>query len=218
MLMNAQWLDALLLLVFSVPIVTHYRILPISGTPYWLFTVLFILLLGNLIISFFPSVAPFKLYSRVKNIFLYFIVIIVFGGTVGTAIVDRSKTAPVFGVHDIILQQEAAMRYFLEGKNPYKETYFNTPLESWHYDELGKPAVNPALYHFVMPPWYLLFPFGFYFISIPMLGFFDGRMPLLIVMFALLFILTRWFKDKGIGRLAVVLTALSPATIDYVIE
>ncbi len=217
--MNLLSLDALFLFVFSIPIVMRYRILPVAGTPYWLFGVLFLILLSNILLSLYPSILKKSSHIfKVKMLLLTFTILIVVGGTTITAIVDRSKTAPIYGVHDIILQQEAAMRYLLEGKNPYKETYFGTPLEAWHYDELGKNAVNPALYHFVMPPWYLLFPFVFYFTSTPLFGFFDGRMPLLFSLFALLYILYFWFRDKKIASAAIVLTAISPAVIDYFLE
>lgn len=203
--MNLAALSSVLLFALSIPIVMQYRILPIEGTPYWLFGILFALLTINIL--------------KPKSYLLWVILTIVLGGTTWTTIVDRSKTAPVYGVHDIILQQEAAMRYFLEGKNPYKETYFGTPLEEFHYAEIGNPdAINPALYHFVMPPWYLLFPFPIYAISIPLLGYFDGRMALLVAMAGLLIVLGRWFKDKSLATLAVILTALSPATVDYFIE
>lgn len=212
-------LDAILLFVLSVPVVMRYRILPVVGTPYWLFGILFILLTGNVLISVYPHpIGTRKFVMGIKAILVCMTLMIVVGGTMITSIIDRVKTAPAYGVHDIILQQEAAMRYLLEGRNPYKETYFGTPLEQWHYDELGKPAVNPALYHFVMPPWYLLFPFVFYFVSIPLWGFFDGRMVLVFAMAGLLFVLFRWFRNAHIRFLAMTLVALSPGVIDYVIE
>lgn len=205
--MNIETLTAVLLFALSIPVVMGYRILPIEGTPYWLFGILFTLLVINILR---PKLTKFLLWP---------ILAIVVGGTILTAIVDRAKTAPIFGVHDIILQQEAAMRYLLEGKNPYKETYFGTPVEQFNYDEPGNPnAPNPALYHFVMPPWYLLFPFSIYFLSIPILGYFDGRMALLITMVGLLIVLWKWFKHRPLATLVVTLTALSPAVIDYFIE
>lgn len=212
-------LDAILLFVLSVPVVMRYRILPVTGTPYWLFGIVFFILTANVLISLYPHhIGARKFVMRIKTVLLSMTLMIVVGGTMITSIVDRAKTAPVYGVHDIILQQEAAMRYLLEGKNPYKETYFGTPLEQWHYDELGKSAVNPALYHFVMPPWYLLFPFAFYFVSIPLWGFFDGRMVLVFAMAGLLFVIYRWFRNTQIRFLAMTLIALSPGVIDYVIE
>lgn len=207
-------LDSILLFALSIPVVMKYRILPVDGTPYWLFGILFVVLITNCLISLY---SPKN--NRIKTILMIITLVIVFGGASVTAMADRAKTAPVYGVHDIILQQEAAMRKLIEGKNPYKETYFDTPLASFNYDEPGNTeAVNPALYHFVMPPWYLLFPFSFYFTAIPVLGFFDGRMALLFAMVLTLGFTWFWFRDKAIARIAIVLTALSPSVVDYVIE
>ncbi len=219
--MALEIINAVLLFAFSIPIVMKYRILPVDGTPYWLFGVLFLMLTVNCVTSFVPSVlGAFRRHAdKVKNTLLVVVLIIVLGGVSITAMFDRAKTAPLYGVHDIILQQEAAMRYVITGKNPYKETYFGTPMEAFHYAEIDNDkAVNPALYHFVMPPWYLVFPFAFYYTVRPVVGFFDGRMALLFTMGLLLIALWHWFKDKEVARLAVILTALSPAVIDYFVE
>lgn len=214
-------LDSILLFALSIPVVMKYRILPVDGTPYWLFGILFAVLVSHCFISLYPEVLgrARKQLGAVKLFLLISTLSITLGGASVTAIVDRAKTAPVYGVHDIILQQEAAMRKLIEGKNPYKETYFDTPVASFNYDEPGNTeAVNPALYHFVMPPWYLLFPFSFYFTAIPAIGFFDGRMALLFAMVLTLGFTWFWFRDKAIARIAIVLTALSPSVVDYVIE
>lgn len=212
-------LTSILLISLSIPVVMRYRIVPIDGTPYWLFGILFLLLVIHFVLSLFPKIIKTNIYrERLRTMALWLVLTIVVVGATVTAIVDRNKTAPVLGVHDIILQQEAAMRFLLQGKNPYKETYFGTPLEQFHYDEMGKSATNPALYHFVMPPWYVEFPFVFYFFATPALGYFDGRMVLLASMIVTLVFIRRLFSDKYLGELAIVLTALSPATIDYFIE
>lgn len=217
--MAVSVIEGILLFVLSIPIVMRHRILPIVGTPYWLFGILFFVLLAHLIICLYPSlVRSTQRLLRIKTVFLWGVITISLGGSLISSIVDRSKTAPIYGVHDIILQQEAAIRFLLEGKNPYTETYFGTPLEQWNYDELGSDAINPALYHFVMPPWYLLFPLPFYFFSIPILGYFDARMVLLFCIVGTLFVLSRFFKDRSISSLAIMFTALSPATVDYIIE
>lgn len=218
MLLNL--LDSVLLFAFSIPVVMQYRILPVDGTPYWLFGILFLILAVHCYISLYPEVlGRWKKYnSKFKMFFLIATLGITLGGASVTAMFDRARTAPVYGVHDIILQQESAMRYLIEGKNPYKETYFGTQVESFRYAELGRDAVNPALYHFVMPPWYLLFPYIFYYTSIPILGFFDGRMALLSTMAMLLVFVWFWFRDKALARVAIILTALSPAVVDYFVE
>ena len=214
-------LYSVLLFAFSIPVIMKYRILPIDGTPYWLFGILFFLLVSHCFVSLYPEMlgAYKRNLARIKIWFLLVTLVITVGGPAVTAMVDRAKTAPVLGVHDIILQQEAAMRYLLVGKNPYKESYFGTPVESFNYDEPGNTeAINPALYHFVMPPWYVLFPFAFYFTAIPLVGFFDGRMALLFTMGMLLGFLWYWFRDKAIARIAMVLTALSPSVVSYFVE
>lgn len=219
--MPTSVIDSVLLFALAIPVVMKYRILPVDGTPYWLFGVLFLALLANCVISYAPYVlGRFKKHiEKLKNALLVLVVLIVVGGTTSTAMVDRAHTAPVFGVHDIILQQEAAMRYLLVGKNPYKETYFGTFVEDFNYDEPGNiDAVNPALFHFVMPPWYVVFPFAFYYTVRPVVGFFDGRMVLLFSMAMLLYAVWHWFRDKHLARLAIILTALSPAAISFFIE
>lgn len=219
--MLATVIDSVLLFAFSIPVVMKYRILPVDGTPYWLFGVLFFVLAAHCFISFFPDVLG-KFRKHLDTVKMFFVVIticITLGGATVTTMFDRAKTAPVYGVHDIILQQESAMRYLLVGKNPYKETYFTTQVEMFNYDEPGNTeAVNPALYHFVMPPWYLLFPFIFYFTVIPVLGFFDGRMALVFAMVMLLLFLWYWYRDKAVARIAIVLTALSPSVVEYFVE
>lgn len=218
--MLLQIIDSILLFALSIPVVMQYRILPVDGTPYWLFGILFFILGFHVTISCFPDILGRyqKHLSAIKLSLLILTLCITLVGSVVTAMFDRAKTAPSYNVHDIILQQESAMRYLIVGKNPYKETYFGTQVESFHYAELGKDAVNPALYHFVMPPWYLLFPFVFYYPSVHFIGFFDGRMALLFTMGMLLFFLWYWFKDKAIARIAIVLSALSPAVVDYFVE
>ena len=88
-----------------------------------------------------------------------------------TAIVDRKTTSDFYSVHDIILQQEAAMRYVLEGKIRIRKHILAHRLKSGIMQKTEKEVINPALYHFVMPPWYLLFPFSIYIFSIPLLVF-----------------------------------------------
>ncbi|MCL4359714.1 hypothetical protein M1555_00465 [Patescibacteria group bacterium] len=210
--------EFVLLMILSVPVVMTYRILPIQGTPYWLFGLLFVLLTSGILLALFIRAKSWYSSEALRNLLLGAALCIVVGGATVTAIVDRHGVAPVWGVHDIILQQEAAMRYLILHKNPYKETYFGTPVEAFHYDELGKPAVNPALYHFVMPPWYLLFPFPFYFLANHTIGYFDGRMVLLFCLAGLILVYRKWFSHPPLFRLAAILTALSPGVVDYFIQ
>lgn len=188
-----------------------------EGTPYILFGMLFFCLIGFSLLSVFSPKSP--KFMLMRSILLWVSIGISLGGASITAIVDRHATAPIWGTHDIILQQEAAIRYLTQKKNPYKETYFGTPVEMFRYEEIGNPkATNPALYHFVMPPGYLLLPLPFYWLANRLFGYFDGRMVLVMLMIGSLVVLSRWFKKKDIGEVAMILTALSPAAVDYFIE
>jgi hypothetical protein len=218
--MNLSALEAVLLASFSIPIIMKYRILPVTGTPYWMFGIIFLLLIINILFSIYFNQNKINVFNKIKNILVGILLTLVLGGVMWTAIADRGKNAPGQNdnVHDIVLQLEAALRYLGQNRNPYAETYFGTPMESWHYAENGIDTVNPALYHFVMPPWYLLFPYPFYYVSMRTLGYFDARMPLLFCIIGLAFSVFFLFRKPDIGRLAVVLVLFNPATIDYLIE
>ncbi len=189
-----------------------------EGTPYILFAAYFLLLISYVALDLdWIRTGSRAAAWRMKLFVLFGIIAIAAGGPLVTAIVDRSRVAPVFGVHDIILQLEAAMRYLIDGINPYSATYVGTHMEAWHYTELGRDAVNPALYHFVMPPWYLLFSFFFY-PFVKLFGFFDGRLPLLFTYFGTLALLAVWIKEYPKKILAIIVTAFSPVMFDYLLE
>ena len=89
-------------------------------------------------------------------------------------------------------------------------------MELWHYSD---KEVNPALFHFCLLPWYLLFSLPFYFVSVSFLGWWDGRMPLLFLFFLVLFLI--WKLMKGYPekrRLFLLLLAFNPATLGYFLE
>lgn len=196
-------LSGVLLLALVVPFIMTYRIGP-GETPYWLFGIIFALLLGYLV------------FAKLRSLLLWLVIILVIGSALVSAIIVRHQTAPVYGVHDIILQLESAVQFFLHGQNPYATTYFGTPLEQWHYSDT---QINPALYHFVMMPWYLLFSLPFYFLAMPVLGYFDGRMPLVALFGALLVLTWRLLRGKPEQRrLFLVLLAFNPATLGYFLE
>ncbi|MEK7593084.1 MAG: hypothetical protein AAB508_06940 [Patescibacteria group bacterium] len=209
--------DLIVTVLLALPLPLKYKIFPMEGTPYLLFALYFLLMLGMVLLSLFSHRLK-KIGDRVKTIVFLSLLAVTLFTVMYTAIVDRKTTSDFYSVHDIILQQEAAMRYVLEGKNPYKETYFGTPLEKWHYAEDGKEVINPALYHFVMPPWYLLFPFSIYIFSIPLFGFFDGRLALVFCIVGIIVLLLKWFKSQEFARLTIAMVLLLPSGVDYLIE
>ncbi len=210
--MKTVSLDSILLFALVIPFIMTYRLSP-GDTSYFLFGLIFLGLFVYLLLDIIKIKE--RLYFFTKFWILWLLIAGVIGGSFVSAMIVRNQTAPIYMVHDIILQQEAAVRFFLEGKNPYAVTYFGTPLEEWHY---SSTEVNPALYHFVMQPFYLLFALPFYFLSIPVFGFFDGRMPLLFLFLSLLILASRLIKDQGKRLLFLILLAFNPAMLGYTLE
>lgn len=205
-------LSSVILFSLAIYFVMQNRISP-GDTPFLLFGFIFLFLLSYIIIDFLPISS--KVYNVAKNSIFWFITLIILGSGFYSSLIVRHQTAPVYGVNDIIVQQEAAIRYFVHGKNPYKETYFGTPVESWHYSDT---QINPALYHFVMEPGYLLIPLPFYTLSNHLIGYFDSREVLWLLFAGLLIVAYCVPKEMENKRLLVTLLAFSPATLPYVLE
>lgn len=206
-------LSSILLAIFVIPFIMAYRLSP-GDTPYWLFGIIFFLLFGNIFVDIL-NLKKKGIYRNLKYFFIWSLIVLVLGSAFVAAIIVRHKTSPTYMIHDIILQLESAIQFFLQGKNPYAVTYFGTPLEAWNY---SANFVNPALYHFVMEPFYFLFSLPFYFVSITFLGFFDGRIPLYILFFILLlvaFSIPKQLEDK---LSLTVLLAFNPAMLPYTLE
>lgn len=205
-------LSSVLLFALLIPFIMNYRLSP-GDTPFWLFGFIFLGLISYILLDIL-NLREKTMFS-LKTILLTLLII----GSIGTAsyssIVVRHQTSPIYNIHDVILQQEAAIRFLLHGKNPYEATYFGTPLEQWHYSDT---EVNPALYHFVMQPLYLIFAIPFYFVTTRTVGFFDGRIPLLFLFASLLAMAWYVIKDKEKKLEFVTLLAFGPATLGYLIE
>ncbi|HBB76264.1 MAG: hypothetical protein A2186_00640 [Candidatus Levybacteria bacterium RIFOXYA1_FULL_41_10] len=205
-------LDSVLAFVLIVPFIMTVRISP-TETPFWLFSLIFIGFLVYILLDVLKIRE--KLYESMKNIGMWALVITVILSSFGSSIIVRHQTHPTYQAHDILVQQEIALRYLIDGKNPYAEDYFGTPLEQWHYSDT---EVNPALYHFVMQPLYLVFALPFSVVSGSILGYFDGRFPLLFLFFVSLAVAFRLLKDGERRRSFVLLLAFNPLMIIYALE
>lgn len=205
-------LDSVLLFSLVIPIIMTFRISP-RETPYWLFGLIFFGLFVYIMLDLLKL--KDKIYFLWKHIVLLLIIVAVVGGTFVSAIIVRHETHPIYRIHDMPLQQEIAIRYLLDGKNPYATSYLGTFLEQWHYSDNEK---NPALYYFVLMPFYLLFALPFYGVSLKMFGFFDARLPLLFLFAALLFGIGKLIKDNRQRLLAIVLFTFNPAMFSYTLE
>lgn len=181
-------------------------------TPYWLFGLIFLIALTFLIIE---AVKPKGGIGKLKPILLWFLIIIVIGSSFTSAMIVRHKAHPIYQIHDMPLQQEIAIRFLLDGKNPYATNYSGTFLEEWHYSDKEK---NPALYHFVLLPFYIIFALPFYLFGNSFFGFFDARMPLLFLFALLLFIANKLPIVQEKKNIFVALLAFNPAMLAYTLE
>ncbi len=210
--MKKNSLDSILLFALVIPFIMTYRI-GWTESPYWLFGLIFLGLLLYICLDLIKISE--NMFFKLKHLTLWLLIFGVIGSATFSAIIVRHKTHPIYMIHDIIIQQEAAIRFLLHGRNPYSTTYFDTPLVDWHYSD---KEVNPALYHFVMEPFYLLFAIPFYIISNKLFGFFDGRIPLFFLFFAILFLAGKLVKDKSKKILFIILLAFNPAMLGYILE
>jgi len=98
----------------------------------------------------------------------------------------RHATNPWQHIIDGGLQTEEAIKYLLQGKNPYTEDYIETPLVNWFHPIEGVEE-NPALYHNAYLPFIFLFSTPFYVVIKHVTGWYDQRLVYLF-----LFICTLW--------------------------
>lgn len=157
----------------------------------------------------------YKQLPKIRTGVVWLIIALTIGLGCIVYIYDRYKISPAYRTHDIVIQQEVATRMLLTGKNPYKETYFGTPLEEFKYSETEE---NPALYHFVMEPLYLVSAVPFYLIESRTLGFFDARVPLYVLFFSMLVVGFKFIKDKENKLLFVTLMSFNPMTLGFLLE
>ena len=73
--------------------------------------------------------------------------------------------------HDGLIQTEEAVRMLLEGRNPYTEDYFGTPLEQAPFPRFP----SPALYHLAYLPFTFLLHVPLAWLGWRILGWYDGR-------------------------------------------
>ncbi len=99
----------------------------------------------------------------------------------------RHENLPHSYSHDGgVLQTEAAVDFFLSGRNPYVEDYRDTPMADW-----GLPEFRTALDHYPYLPWTFVFSAPVKLASEAALGWYDQRFVYLLVFVIALILATR---------------------------
>jgi len=91
--------------------------------------------------------------------------------------------------HDGVFQTEAAIEFIVQGKNPYVETYWHTPMANWQRGE--PPWTTAPLYHNAYLPFLFLLSLPFYWLSQATLGWYDQRFTYLALFVVLILLLPR---------------------------
>lgn len=205
-------LSSVILAALVIPIIMTYRISP-GDTNFIQFGLIFLGIFSNFMLDIL-SISE-RRYTFLKYIIFWAVLSLAVGGAFASAIIVRHNVAPVFQIHDIILQLEAAVRFFIDGINPWAATYHNTLMAQWHYSD---SATNPALYHFVMMPFYLIFSLPFSYLANNTIGYFDGRIPLFILYLATLISAFIFIKNREQKLIFTSILALNPAMFSYTLE
>ena len=122
----------------------------------------------------------------------------------------RKMGASMFYTHDGIIQTEEAVKFLDQGKNPYAENYQNTVFGQFLNAYAGGQRENPAWYHYVYPPFYILFSWPFYKIIYLLFGFFDQRIILILVFLASLPIMYKLPENREKKLLGLIIYAFNP--------
>jgi Glycosyltransferase family 87 len=117
----------------------------------------------------------------------------------------RHVAGPASYTHDGgVIQTEEAMKFILQGKNPYVEDYTKTPMAEWGLD------LRTALYHFPYLPWTFIFSLPFYQAGIAILGWFDERMVYLVLFVIMLLMAARLSANRSARLALVMVLGLNP--------
>lgn len=184
-----QYTDAILLLIFSF-LFTQFKRDVTTVSELYIPFIIFI----NFIYFFISYLGQHnhKLKTPVfkaKLTLIFLILLISVGKSTVGAIRMRHLHPNTYPVHDNPIQIEQAARYLYVGKNPYSETYKGIGMEkSW--------PQNPAVYHVITMPFYLLFSALVLYPIKFLTGYFDERLVHWLIFLPALFFMFQLLKKQ----------------------
>ena len=141
------------------------------------------------------------MYKKKIGIILFLITVFLIGYLYVTF--DNSKHLVFEYTHDEIIVSEYAMDYFLKGKNPYFENYYNTPLEDWYpnrqipvLDLISLETFNPAFVTYAYLPTQFLAPLPFYCVIKNIFNWYDHRIFYFFCLIGIVFLVFRLAKNS----------------------
>lgn len=133
------------------------------------------------------------------------------------ALNDPENLNAISDVHDGALQLESALMFLSMGKNPYTESYKDTPLQYFGF-YINNTLVNPAWDNFVYLPGLLAVSYPPFVLARELELFYDQRIIWLTAYIILVLIVPQLFKKPVYKLLAVALVGLNPLITGPVIR
>jgi hypothetical protein len=133
------------------------------------------------------------------------------------AINQRHQTAPYQFAHDGLMQSESATQFVLAGRNPYAESYRDTPMGQWEFN-IGGVRVNPALEHYAYMPLTFLLSLPIQGLAQQLWGWFDQRWVYLLFFALMLALGTRLASESDRQVSLLVILALNPLFVPFLVE
>jgi hypothetical protein len=177
----------------------------------WTALVIIVLVCYLLVHIFLPA----HVADRIKWMLVWVIIAAAAVETLMAFVILRHLTAPYQFVHDGVIQTEEAIKFFLQGKNPYAENYLNTPMALWGYGNQSSVSISAALYHFAYWPFLILFSAPFYLLAQGTLGWFDQRMLYLLMYIFTLMLLPQFARSREKVFALILFVGLQPLFFPY---
>jgi hypothetical protein len=133
------------------------------------------------------------------------------------AITQRHQTVPYRLAHDGLMQSESATQFMLSGRNPYEESYADTPIGQWDFN-IGGVRVNPALEHYAYMPLTFLLPLPAQGLAQSLWGWFDQRWVYLLFFALMLAVGMRLVSDASRRISVLMILALNPLFVPFLVE
>ncbi len=143
-------------------------------------------------------------YLLKKNLFLIIIFILIYIPTI-FIIFERHTNNNIYYTSDGAIISEVAAKGLIYGQNPY-ELNFQEPLKNWPYQK-DNVSTNPTNNHYPYLPFFTIINSFAYLLTDAFLGFFDIRIPLLLILSLTIYLIFKVAKnpsDKFLFTTAVV--------------
>ena len=124
-------------------------------------------------------------------------------------ILIRHQNESYFYSNDGLVQSELAVRFVLNGENPYTADYSKTPMALWPF-RIGNITENPALTHYAYLPLTFLLPLPFQLAAENVWGWFDQRILFLFLFLIMFVTIPLLSNSKMIRALLLITFGLTP--------